>query len=149
MRTILIGSDHAGFDMKSLLVDYLAQTFGDVTVKDIGVNTRETPADYPDIGHFLAKEMKKIPDSLGILICGSGVGASIVVNRYHHIRAALCNDPLSATLSRGHNNANVLCLGARLIGPAMASACIDAFLTTSFSGGRHEARILKINEGLC
>ena len=101
--------------------------------------------DYPDYGAALAKAMKSVPDSKGVLVCGSGIGISIAANRFPWIRAALCHDETTAKLSRQHNDANVIAFGERLIGETTAIEALKAFLTTEFEGGRHAARVEKLN----
>lgn len=139
-NTIAIASDHAGVALKSTLSeDIRALGFA---VNDLGPNGT-TSVDYPDYAHRLC-EWIKAHDSKGILICGSGIGMSIAANRHAHIRAALCHDGLSASLTRRHNDANVLCLGARLIGVDTARDTLKQFLTTDFEGGRHQQRLDKL-----
>jgi ribose 5-phosphate isomerase B len=105
--------------------------------------------DYPDYGYKLAEAVTAGEADAGIAICGSGIGISIALNRYAGIRAALCHDVTSAQLSRQHNDANVLALGARLIGADVATACVDAFLATPFEGGRHAGRVEKLGQKGC
>jgi ribose 5-phosphate isomerase B len=141
-QTIAIASDHAGFELKQMLKDDIAKL--GFEVKDLGpVDTQSV--DYPDFANALAEWMIKDKDSKGVLICGSGIGMSIAANRYRHVRAALCEESTSAVLARKHNNANVLCLGARLVGSEVAKDCVKAFLTTAFEGGRHEGRVAKLS----
>ena len=135
---IAIASDHAGFAMKADLVGFLRE--GGHDVLDLGPND-ETSVDYPAFGAKLAAAIADGRATRGIAICGSGIGIMIAVNREPKCRCALVSEPLSATLSRSHNDANVLALGARLIGPEMARACVTAFLETDFLGGRHQRRV--------
>ncbi len=114
-------------------------------VEDAGVYNTDS-ADYPDIAIMVSEKVQQNPESKGILVCGSGIGMSMVANKFKGIRAALCSEPLSAKLSREHNDANILCLGARLIGTAMATEIASVFLSTDFSGDRHEKRIQKITK---
>lgn len=144
---IYIGSDHAGFDLKNRIIKRLADS-GYIT-EDMGTNSPES-CDYPLIAHDLCNALenseKTCPGkTLGILICGTGIGMSIAANRHAAIRAALCDNELQAKLCRMHNNANVLCLGARITGEELAFAIVDAFLNYSFEGGRHLRRINLIN----
>ena len=139
---LAIASDHGGFELKQILSTYLHEL--DIEITDLGTNSTAS-VDYPDYGHAMAKWLKENPSGKGILICGSGIGVSIAANRHDHIRAALCHDGLSARLSRQHNDANVLCLGARLIGVETARDCVKNFLTTEFEGGRHQMRINKLS----
>ena len=110
---------------------------------DLGVFD-EVPIDYPDITNLLCQKLQENRKAAGLLICGSGIGMSIATNRFRHVRAALCNEPLSASLSRAHNDANVLCLGGRIIGEEMGKECMARFLQTTFLGARHERRVQKL-----
>ena len=140
MRTIYIASDHGGFLGKAMLLDYLKE----YSPIDLGTHSSDS-VDYPDYAKKLAQAMQNDPTSMGILLCGSGIGMSMAANRYTHLRAALVSETLSAELSRKHNNANVICLGERLLGIDMLKACVDAFLDTPFDGGRHERRVEKFS----
>ncbi|MBX7146352.1 MAG: ribose 5-phosphate isomerase B [Alphaproteobacteria bacterium] len=141
---IILGSDHAGYDLKEILKSYLISM--NYEVQDIGVHNKDS-VDYPDIAESVVQLINHNPKNLGILICGSGIGMSIAANRHNFIRAALCFDPLSAQLSKFHNNANVLCLGSRIIGESLAKACVDSFLNTEFEGGdRHIRRLKKLEK---
>ena len=140
-KTIVIASDHAGVDLKTLLEEVLA-SWG-YNVIDAGPATRES-VDYPDYADTLADIIRSGKAVSGVLMCGSGIGMSIAANRHKGIRAALCHEPLSAQLARKHNDANVLVLGARLIGADMAKDCLHHFLYTEFEGGRHQRRVDKL-----
>lgn len=140
MRSIHIGSDHAGYDLKELLKSELA-TLG-FNVIDHGADSRES-CDYALIAHPLCEAVAG-DDSQGILICGTGLGMSMAANRHREIRAALCSVELQARMARRHNNANVLCMGARITGPELAIAIMTAFLESSFEGGRHQRRVDQI-----
>ncbi|MFZ5790455.1 MAG: ribose 5-phosphate isomerase B [Pseudomonadota bacterium] len=142
-ETIAIAADHAGFDLKETLKAELgAHGF---TALDLGAHGRES-VDYPDFADALAAAIKDGRASRGVLICGTGIGISIAANRYRHLRAAVCHDTTSARLARQHNDANVLALGARLVGPEVAKDCLAVFLATPFeSGGRHDRRIAKMS----
>ncbi|MEQ1812829.1 MAG: ribose 5-phosphate isomerase B [Candidatus Nitrotoga sp.] len=140
-QTIAIANDHAGVELKAILIEELKELGYDV--EDIGTGDNQS-VDYPDFANALANWMQRNPGHSGVLICGSGIGISIAANRHKHIRAALCGDGLAAQMARRHNNANVLCLGARMIGPDMAKFCLKQFLTTEFEGGRHEKRVNKL-----
>jgi ribose 5-phosphate isomerase B len=142
---IAIASDHAALALKSALVEYLRAAGHDVT--DLGPHD-ETSVDYPDYGYKLAETIADGSAERGVAICGSGIGISIAVNRNPLVRAALVSEPLSARLAREHNDANVIALGARLIGIEMAKACVDAFLTTDFGGERHQRRVDKLSNPL-
>lgn len=140
-KKIIIGSDHAGYQMKEYLDSMLkAQGY---TVIDVGPGD-ENPVDYPDKAYLVAQGIHDREADLGILICGTGIGMSIAVNRYNHIRGALALTPEMATLARQHNNANVLVLGARMMTNEKAVDVVNAFLSTAFEGGRHEARVAKL-----
>lgn len=141
MAKIFIASDHAGFEFKNEILKILEALEMDIV--DLGTNSNSS-VDYPDFANMLCKEVLNNQQSYGILICGSGIGMSIAANRHNGIRAALCNESLSAKLARKHNDANVLCLGARLIGLEMAREIIVVFLCTSFEGERHLRRIEKL-----
>lgn len=146
IKKIGLAADHAGFALKSRLVEYVtAQGYQAV---DLGPATDER-VDYPDYGYKLAEAIAKGDVDAGIGICGSGIGISIALNRYTAVRAALCHDVTTAQLARQHNNANVLVLGARLIGPDIATACVDTFLNTAFEGGRHALRVEKLGQKGC
>ncbi|ENN5834207.1 ribose 5-phosphate isomerase B [Campylobacter lari] len=140
---IYIASDHAGFVLKQEIINFLQEK--NINFEDLGPFS-EDRCDYPDYAHLLSSKIDE--NSFGILVCGSGIGMSIAANRHKNIRCALCNEPLSAKLSREHNDANVLALGARLIGADMAFEIISNFINTSFSGGRHCVRINKIEAKL-
>lgn len=140
-QPIAIASDHAGFELKETLKKELTD-FG-YAVEDLGTNGTAS-VDYPDFADKLAQWMKQHSEARGVLICGSGVGMSMAANRHKHIRAALCASGLTAQLARKHNNANVMCLGARIIGQDMAKYCLKEFLATPFEGGRHEVRVKKL-----
>ena len=139
---IAIASDHAGFDMKTDLVAWLRDEGHDVL--DLGPENADR-VDYPDFGYRLAHAIANGDAVYGVAVCGSGIGISIAVNRNPACRCALVSEPLSASLAREHNDANVVALGARLIGPDMAKACVTAFLSTDFGGGRHTGRIEKLS----
>ena len=139
---IAIASDHAALTLKSALVEYLLSAGHDVS--DLGPHD-ESSVDYPDYGYKLAAAIADGTAERGVALCGSGIGISIAVNRNPAARAALVSEPLSARLAREHNDANVIAMGARLIGIEMAKACLDAFLTTEFSGDRHQRRVDKLS----
>jgi ribose 5-phosphate isomerase B len=141
-ETIAIASDHAGFDLKELLVEELARLA--FVPLDLGTRDRGS-VDYPDFADALAEALGDGRAKRGVLICGTGIGISIAANRHRHVRAALCHDATSARLTRLHNDANVLALGARLIGTDVARDCLGVFLATDFEGGRHERRVAKMS----
>jgi ribose 5-phosphate isomerase B len=140
---IAIASDHAAIELKALLADWLREEGHEVD--DLGPAT-DARVDYPDFGYKLAKAVASGAAERGVALCGSGIGISIAVNRSPACRAALVSEPLSAALSREHNDANVIAMGARLVGPDMAKACVTAFLSTDFAGGRHESRVEKLSQ---
>ncbi|MBB5987006.1 ribose 5-phosphate isomerase B [Sphingobium lignivorans] len=138
---IAIASDHAAVALRTALADWLREAGHEVA--DLGPAEGES-VDYPDYGYKLAEEVAAGRAERGIALCGSGIGISIAVNRHPVCRCALVSEPLSARLSREHNDANVLALGARLIGIEMAKACVEAFLATPFGGDRHARRVGKL-----
>ena len=139
---IAIASDHAALALKSALVEHLRA--GGHEVGDLGPHD-ETSVDYPDYGYKLAAAIETGKAERGVALCGSGIGISIAVNRNPAARAARVSEPLSAKLAREHNDANVIAMGARLIGIEMAKACVDAFLATEFGGDRHQRRVDKLS----
>jgi ribose 5-phosphate isomerase B len=139
---IAIASDHAAFALKSVLIDWLCDAGHNVN--DLGPFD-ENSVDYPDYGYSLGKAIADRSAERGIALCGSGIGISIAVNRNLACRCALVSEPLSAKLAREHNDANVIAMGARLTGPDMAKACIEAFLSTEFGGDRHQIRVNKLS----
>lgn len=140
-ETIAIGADHAGFALKSRL----ARELSDMGYKVMDLGTvSEDSVDYPDFADAVAETVLAGRARSGILICGSGIGMSIAANRHRGIRAALCGDVESATLARRHNDANVLVLGGRRMDAEAAQACLRAFLSTPFDGGRHARRVAKL-----
>ena len=141
-RTIAIASDHGGVDLKALLVADLADL--DYEVVDLGTDGAAS-VDYPDYADKLAAALKDGTAGRGVLICGSGIGISIAANRHAHIRAALVHDGFGAKMCRLHNDANVLVLGGRAIGPEVARDCLKIFLDTPFEGGRHARRVDKLS----
>lgn len=139
---IAISSDHAAIELKAQLREWLIEEGHEVA--DLGPDTTES-VDYPDYGYKLADVVADGTAERGIALCGSGIGISISVNRNPAVRCALVSEPLSASLAREHNDANVLAMGARLTGVDMAKACITAFLDTEFAGGRHQRRVDKLS----
>jgi ribose 5-phosphate isomerase B len=141
---IAVAGDHAGFRLKSLLVEFLKKLGQEVM--DLGTNSEE-PVDYPDFARAIAQEIRSKKAEKGILICGSGVGACVAANKFPGIRAALCHDTYSAHQGVEHDNINVLCLGARVIGPELAKEIVRVWLAASFSAAeRHRRRVAKIGE---
>lgn len=138
---IAIASDHAAVTLKADLRDWLLEQGHEVA--DLGPETADS-VDYPDYGYDLAAVVAEGTARFGVALCGSGIGISIAVNRNPAVRCALVSEPLSASLARTHNDANVIAMGARLIGPDMAKACLSAFLEAEFAGGRHQRRVDKL-----
>ena len=143
---IAIASDHAAFDLKAQLRDYLIGLGHDVA--DLGPTTPDR-VDYPDFGYKLADVVADGTAEFGVALCGSGIGIAIAVNRHPALRCAVVSEPYAATLAREHNNANAIAMGARLIGVDLAKACLDAFLAAQFAGGRHAARVEKLTHPTC
>ena len=140
-KTIFLASDHAGFKLKEEIKKYLTKKRG--LVLDLG--TKDTNSvDYPEFAHRLSKKIKNNGKTLGVLVCGSGIGMEMAANRHRNVRAALCYSVRTAKLSREHNDANVITLGARLTNKKLAIKCISAFISTKFKRGRHLRRIKKI-----
>ena len=140
--TVAFASDHAGYGLKQELMAALAQMSG-FEALDLGANGTSS-VDYPDYGNAAAQTILEGKAELAVIICGSGVGISIAANRHAGIRAALCHNGLMAKLSRQHNNANILALGARMIGVEVAKDCLVQFLGAEFEGGRHDFRVKKL-----
>ncbi len=138
---IALGNDHAAVEMKFFVKSYLEEKGCEVL--NLGTDTNDS-VDYPDYGAAVGRAVTGGEADLGIAICGSGVGISIAANKVKGVRAVCCSEPYSARMSREHNNANVLCFGARVIGQEMAKMIIDEFLSAKFQGGRHEKRVNKI-----
>ena len=135
---IAIGCDHGGIDLKESVVSFLKESGCEVL--DMGCNSHDS-VNYPDFGNAVCKSVLANEADKGILICGTGIGMSMVANRYTGIRAALCHELFSARMSREHNDSNVLCLGARIVGPGLALEIVKTWLETNFAGGRHQQRI--------
>ena len=138
---IVIASDHAAVALKANLRDWLIEQGH--AVRDLGPDS-DASVDYPDFGYKLARAIAQGEAEYGVALCGSGIGIAIAVNRNPKCRCALVSEPLSATLARTHNDANVLAMGARLVGPDMARACLKTFLSTDFGGDRHARRVDKL-----
>lgn len=146
MKTIVIGADHGGFQLKNKIKEYLEKNHRlEFTVIDVGTNTAES-CDYPV---YAAKVCKHILDGkadLGILICGTGIGMSMAANKHKGIRAACCSDTFSARLTRLHNDANILCIGERVVGEGLAIDLVNEFIFSSFEGDRHTRRLALIED---
>ena len=141
LKKLYIASDHAGFNLKEFVKKKLSKK---IKFDDQGPHSDEISVNYPDFAHKLCKKVSKNSSNMGILICGSGMGMAMAANRHKKIRAALCYSVKNTKLSRLHNNANVITLGARLINKNTAMKCINTFLKTKFEGGRHLKRVKKI-----
>ncbi|WP_022820009.1 ribose 5-phosphate isomerase B [Fusobacterium russii] len=136
---IALGADHGGYELKEKIKKYLSQK-EDIKIVDMGTYSTES-VDYPKYGHMVAKSVVEKEVDFGILICGTGIGISIAANKVSGIRAALCTNTTMAKLTRQHNDANILALGARIVGDVLALDIVDEFLATSFEGGRHTRRV--------
>ena len=142
-KGIIIGADHAAYPMKEKIKVYLTQKGFDV--EDVGAHS-EASVDYSDFGMRVAACVSSGKFERGVLLCGTGLGMSMVANRFAHVRAALCGDLFAAIMSRRHNNSNILVMGARVIGEALAFEIVDAWLETSFEAGRHVQRLKKFDQ---
>ena len=140
---IIIASDHAGLELRRELVSALQELR--VEVSDVGPTTNAS-VDYPDFARTVCKAVAAGEYQYGVLVCGTGIGMSITANKYRGIRAALCTSEFEARMTRAHNDANVLCLGQRVVGAGLARSIVEAFVATPFEGGRHQKRLDKIRE---
>ncbi len=138
MKKLIIGCDHAAFELKGLVREHL--TSRGFSVEDVGTHSADS-CNYPEIAHRLCKKVQADSNTLGILICGTGIGMSMAANKHKGIRAACCSDTFSARLTREHNDANVLCFGARVVGMGLAFDLVDAFVNADFAGGKHATRV--------
>lgn len=141
-KTVVIGCDHGGYELKLPILAYLNEE--GYRVIDVGCDSTDS-VDYPLYAEKLCKVIADNDADIGILICGTGIGMSIAANKHVGIRAACCENTFSARMTRAHNDANVLCLGARVIGPGLAVDMVELFLNTDFLGGRHEKRVAMLN----
>jgi ribose 5-phosphate isomerase B len=144
-KPVAIASDHAGYDLKAILAEELVAMGYEIV--DLGTDGPDS-VDYPDFAKVMIRAIVEGRAERGVLVCGTGVGISIAANRHPGIRAALCHNETTARLAREHNDANVLALGARIVGVDVAKDCLKAFLTTEFAGGRHARRVAKLAEGV-
>lgn len=142
IKKITVGCDHAAFDMKLEVIRHLNER--GIEVIDVGTNSSES-CDFPVFAHAVCKNVQDGVTELGILICGTGIGMSMAANKHHGIRAAVCSDTFSARLTRMHNDANVLCFGARVVGIGLALDLVDNFIDADFEGGKHERRVNMVN----
>jgi ribose 5-phosphate isomerase B len=140
---IAIASDHAAVALKGELAQWLREQGHEVA--DLGTNGHES-VDYPDFGYKLAEHVAAGKAERGVALCGTGIGISIAVNRNPAVRCAVVTEPVSARLTREHNDANLIALGARIVGPELAKGCIEAFLATPFGGDRHARRVAKLSK---
>ena len=141
IKRVILASDHAGFKLKECIKKFLLKKRKKIL--DLGTKNSKS-VDYPDFAHLLSKKIKNNNNEFGILVCGSGIGMDMAANKHKNIRAALCYDIKSTKLSRQHNNANVMAIGARLTKKNVALKCVATFMKTSFEGGRHKRRVKKI-----
>ena len=140
-KTVAVASDHAGFELKALVLKWLNDSGFDA--KDFGPHSADR-VDYPDFAHTVASSVAQGECHRGILICGSGIGMSIAANKTAGVRAANCTMTYQAQMTRKHNDANILCIGERVVGPGVAQELVECFLNTQFEGGRHAQRVEKI-----
>ena len=138
MKKIIIGCDHGGLELKNEIIAHLNKR--DIEVTDVGTYTSDS-CNYPDYAKALCEKIQSGEFERGILVCGTGIGMSMAANKYKGIRAACCADTFSARMTRMHNNANVLCLGGRVVGAGLACDMVDLFVDTAFEGGRHQTRV--------
>ncbi len=145
---IVIGNDHAGFDIKQMIKDSMVKTLlkrnPDTSFQDVGCHSTDS-VHYPDIARTVADWVAGGDADFGLLICGTGIGMSIAANKVKGVRAALCHDPYTSMMARQHNNANILCMGARVLTPYQAVNITQTFFETDFLGGRHEVRVKMID----
>lgn len=141
-KTIVIGCDHAGLSLKQKIVAHLKEH--EIEVTDVGTHTAES-CNYVDFAHAVCEAVTGGQADLGILVCGTGIGMSMAANKHAGIRAAACENTFSARMTRLHNDANVLCLGERVVGYGLACDMVDLFVGTEFLGGRHQARVDALN----
>ncbi len=139
---VAIGSDHGGLDLKETVISVLKGL--QIEVEDLGTHDRNS-CDYPDYAQKVANAVAAGEYNRGVLICGTGIGMSIAANKVQGIRAALCNEVYSAQMARAHNDANIICMGARVVGTGVAAEIVKAFFTTEHEGGRHTGRVAKIH----
>ena len=142
-KKIVIGSDHASYEMKNAVIRHLCER--GFTILDVGTDSTES-CDYPIFADALCKKIQLGECELGILVCGTGIGMSIAANKHKGIRAACCSDTYSAKLTREHNDANVLCFGARVVGEGLGLDLVDIFVDTESAGGKHARRVAMLDE---
>ncbi|MFW5734382.1 MAG: ribose 5-phosphate isomerase B [Oceanidesulfovibrio sp.] len=139
---VYLGSDHAGYHLKRGILDHIT-SLGAAT-EDLGTHTTDS-CDYPDFAAAVSRAVASKDDALGILICGTGQGMAMTANRMPCIRAAVCTNEFAARMARAHNDANILCIGERVVGAGLAASIVETFLSTAFEGGRHQRRIERID----
>ncbi|MBI1912796.1 MAG: ribose 5-phosphate isomerase B [Deltaproteobacteria bacterium] len=144
MEKVVIASDHAGHELKEDIKEYLKDL--GVEVIDLGVDSEDKSVDYPDYGSPVAERVSKGEIAKGILVCGTGIGMSILANKYDNVRAALVSDVYTARMAKEHNDANILVIGGRIVGKGLAREITKTWLETRFEGGRHQRRLDKIHE---
>ena len=142
IKKLVIGCDHAGYDLKLKVIEHLKAQ--DIEILDVGTNSTAS-CDYPDYADALCKAITSGECERGILICGTGIGMSMAANKHRGIRAACCSDTFSARLTREHNDANVLCFGARVVGEGLAYDLADLFVSTDYEGGKHARRVAMVD----
>ena len=140
---IIIGCDHVALDLKASIKQHIMDNYGAINIDDIGVFTDES-SNYPEIAEIVSNKVLT-ENAIGILICGTGVGMSIAANRNKGIRAVVCSEPYSSSLSKQHNNSNILCLGARVVGQELAKMIFDQWIQADYEAGRHEIRVEKLD----
>ena len=146
MKTIVLGADHGGFELKNKIKEFLENNHNtNFTVIDIGTDSAQS-CDYPIFASRVCKKVQSGEADLGILVCGTGIGMSIAANKHKGIRAACCSDTFSARLTRLHNDANVLCIGARVVGEGLALDLVNEFINAEFEGDRHVKRLSLISD---
>lgn len=143
MNKMIIGCDHGGFELKNEIIAHLEKK--GIQVTDVGTYSTDS-CNYPDYARAVCQRIQSGEFELGILVCGTGIGISMAANKHNGIRAACCSDTFSARMTRMHNDANVLCMGGRVVGPGLACDMVDLFIETKFEGGRHQARVDLITE---
>lgn len=143
MKKVTLGCDHAGLELKNAVADLLSKR--GFEVEDVGTYGNDS-VDYPDFASVVSRKVGSGESAFGVLVCGTGLGMSIVANKYRGVRAAVCTSEFEARATRAHNDANVLCLGERVVGMGLGLAIAEAFFDTAFEGGRHERRIEKIRD---
>jgi ribose 5-phosphate isomerase B len=148
MTTVALGSDHAGYAVKERIKEHLRQHHPEWELRDCGT-TDESSVDYPDFGHRVSGLVSTGEAARGVLVCGAGIGMSIVANRHRGVRAALCHNGFTARMARLHNDANILVVGGRVLGTELILEMVDIFLGTDFEGGRHVGRVAKMETPEC